>query len=241
VVKFADGKKPKEDPWQQMQMYRHGGPMGGAHHMGGPPQQQRMMYPYGQQPLGMPQHSGGGYPGPQGPPYGGGAPRYGYPQGPGGLAGGGGGGGGYYPQDGPEPKRSPPYGADGQLNKSPTEGEFGGSGRGDAYDSGLDVMPPGAGPPGAHAPQYSLDSDTQHVRPPEGRPPHYPVTAFKPRDSRCALCCVCYRPLGRQPFHLPPAQRPHRRGPGHPLRALRQRDLREGVRRQEDLRLQGFR
>jgi hypothetical protein len=183
-VKFADGKKSgaKEDPWgHQLPMYRGQGPMGGPMHMGG--QQQRMMYQYPSMGHGAPgmQH---GAPPAQGyhSQMGGGLgqqQRYGgYPSQP---TGGAPGAGPYYgvgAELGPDAKRG--YGQEPLLGKAPgAEGEFGAPARGDgAYESGLEILPPQGGssgalppPPQQQPPQHSpypMDSESSHVRPPEG-------------------------------------------------------------------------
>lgn len=181
-------------------------PGGGPMHM-----QQRMMgYPYGQQPHGPP-----GYPG-HGQHTG--IPRYGgYPSQ-------GGGPGGYYGgPDGPDSKRGGGYGADGLLVKPPGE---------DGFEDGLPPPPMQGG--GAH--HYGVDSESSHVRPPEGEI-HCDVD---PCDTSLIyiLCCLLrsYRPSWCEPVHLPPAQGPDRRGLGHAVCSIRQRDLRQSVRGQEDLR-----
>jgi hypothetical protein len=185
VVKFADGKKSgaKEDPWgHQLPMYRGQGPMGAPMHMGA--QQQRMMYQYpsmGHGAPGMQQHgapSAQGYHSQMGGGMGQQQQRYGgYPaQAPAGGA------GPYYgagPELGPDGKRG--YGQEPLMGKAPgAEGEFGAPARGDgAYDSGLEILPPPGGPSGPLPPQpqqqqhspYPIDSESSHVRPPEGMPP----------------------------------------------------------------------
>jgi hypothetical protein len=153
--------------------------MGAPMHMGA---QQRMMYQYPSMGHGTPPsqgyHSqmGGGGMGQQQQQQ---QQRYGgYPsQAPPGA----GGAGPYYgsgAEGGPDGKRG--YGQEPLMGKAPgAEGEFGAPARGDgAYESGLEILPPQGGPSGAlppppqqqqqHSP-YPMDSESSHVRPPEGK------------------------------------------------------------------------
>eukprot|EP00428_Durinskia_dybowskii_P081497 CAMPEP_0170425196 /NCGR_PEP_ID=MMETSP0117_2-20130122/37978_1 /TAXON_ID=400756 /ORGANISM="Durinskia baltica, Strain CSIRO CS-38" /LENGTH=647 /DNA_ID=CAMNT_0010684147 /DNA_START=147 /DNA_END=2090 /DNA_ORIENTATION=+ len=191
VVKFADGKKSasKEDPWQQSMYRGMGGPVPGMH-MGG---QQRMMYPYagmGQAPLGMaPGQST--YSNQQG---GMGQPRYGYP--PQGAA--------YGAQQesggssvASKPPGGPPGGAAG------ADAEFAVA-RGDSFEAGLEVLPPAAGSTGAsippaapmHAQQYSMESESSHVRPPEGPSGANLFIYHLPRDLTDADLATLFAPFG---------------------------------------------